>query len=115
MFGSRESLSSGQFYVGRRSHWKIDLFYVTGNHARPTRRRQNFDIQKFSLLTVEISILKTFTAIFSPGNVFKTVTLSLFDFVFLPYKYLSWPEMCRGHLTKTNMKTQFVAVKGSDT
>ena len=37
-----------------------------------------------------------------PGNVSKTVTLFLFDFEFLTYKYISWPDMYRGHLTKTN-------------
>ena len=28
-----------------------------------------------------------------PGNVSKTVTLFLFDFEFLTYEYISWPDM----------------------
>ena len=44
-----------------------------------------------------------------PGNVSKTVTLFLFDFEFLTYEYISWPDMYRGHLTKTNMRTRCLA------
>ena len=39
----------------------------------------------------------------------KTVTLVLFDFEFLTYEYISWPDMYRGHLTKTNMRTRCLA------
>ena len=44
-----------------------------------------------------------------PGNVSKTVTLFLFDFEFLTYEYISWPDMYRGHLAKTNMRTRCLA------
>ena len=33
----------------------------------------------------------------------------LFDFEFLTYEYISWPDMYRGHLTKTNMTTRCLA------
>ena len=44
-----------------------------------------------------------------PANVSKTVTLFLFDFEFLTYEYISWPDMYRWHLTKTNMTTRCLA------
>ena len=44
-----------------------------------------------------------------PGNVSKTVTLFLFDFESMTYEYISWPDMYRGNLTKTNRRTRCLA------
>ena len=47
------------------------------------------------------------------ANVSKTVTLFLFRFEFLTYEYICWPDMYRGHLTKTNMRTICLASQSS--